>query len=255
MQIELMGCTGAGKSTLAQRIIAACHDQGMDIAMGDDVVLAQVGLSGVTDPRLRKALLNLLALSAGLATWRTHHGVYRFATRYLARLPIGIPGKLNVLRGVIKRVGIHEIIRRRADGRIVLVDEGVLQAAHYLFVHLSAPPPGPGVSEFARLAPLPDAIVYVTQPEARLVARTIKRGHRRIPDRSPGNVSRFIGGAVATFDRLARHRTIADRLLVVDGGQTVRPAVDGRGSPSLDLALRVVRAGLAYAAADGAKRG
>ena len=245
MQIELMGCTGAGKTTLVRSIVRTGGARGLDIALGDDVVLGRIGLSGLNSTILRKALLNLIAVSAGLAAWRAHGAIDRFAARALMALPIGPVDKVVLWRSVVKRLGMYEILRRSAGSRVVLVDEGVLQVAHYLFVHASIEPDMCRLHAYARLAPLPDAVVYLRQPEELLTGRTLARGHKRIPGHTHDAVGRFIRRAIATFDTLAQQPDIASRLLIVEGDGTVRAAAPDPETPALAMARRVVQSGIA----------
>jgi thymidylate kinase len=244
MQIELIGCTSAGKSTLARRILEVGYKRGIDIVLGEDFILQQVRLNWIKGSLFRKLLVNLVALFASLVTWRINLETYRFAARFLFQLPIAQLEKLNTLKNVLKRIGIYEIIRHRsADRQVILIDEGVLQAAHYLFVHVSAQVETEHLSIFAGLIPLPDAVVYVKQPEALLIDRTMKRGHKRIPDRSHDNVARFIEKAVAVFDYLAKYPAVENRLLVVDGDRNIHIASKDQDAPTLGLALQIIQKG------------
>lgn len=244
MQIELIGCTSAGKSTLTRSILQTCHQQGLDILLGDDFVLKQVRLNWVKSHLPRTVLVDLLALFACLITWRSNLEFYLFATRLLFPLPVAQLEKLNLLRNVLKKIGIYEIIHfRSTDQQVILVDEGVSQAAHNLFVHSSVQVKAENIATFARLIPLPDVIVYLRQPESRLIERTMKRGHKRIPVRSYSNVDRFVKQAVATFDKLVQNPPIKSRLLIIDGDQTVTIAANDQDEPLLNLALRIIRSG------------
>ena len=244
MQIELIGCTSAGKSTLTRGILQACHQQGLDIFLGDDFVLTQVRLNWIKSHLPRTLLVDLAALVACLVTWRSHLEFYRFATRLLFQLPIPRLERLNLLRNVLKKIGIHEIIRSRStDRQVILVDEGVLQAAHNLFVHGSVQVKAEHLATFARLIPFPDVVVYLKEPESLLIDRTMKRGHKRIPDCSYSNVVRFIQQAVATFDKLVQNPAVESKLLVVYGGQYVTMAANNQDDPITGLALQIIRSG------------
>ena len=246
MQIELIGCTGAGKSTLTRGILQACHEQGLDLLLGDDFVLKQARLNGLKSRLPRTLLVDLAALLACLVTWRNNRHFYLFVTRLLLPLSIAPLEKLNLLRNVLKKIGIYEIIRfRSTDQQVILVDEGGLQAAHNLFVHGSVQVKAEHLATFARLIPLPDVIVYLRQPASVLIDRTIKRGHKRIPDRSYSHVARFINQAVATFDKLVQNPAVASKLLVVDGGQhvNVTKAANDQDDPVFSLALKIIRSG------------
>lgn len=245
MQIEFIGCTSAGKSTLARSILQSCREQGLDIFLGDDFVLRQARLNWIKGHLPRSALINLLGLLACLVTWRTHLEFYRFATKLLFKLPIARLEKLNLLRNVLKKIGIYEIIRfRDTDRQVILVDEGVLQIAHNLFVHGSVQVKEEHIATFTRLIPFPDVIVYIRQPESLLIDRIMMRGHKRIPDCSYSNVAPFVERAVATFDQLVQYPEVESRLLVVNGGQTISTTANNRNNTSYDLALNVVRKGL-----------
>ena len=245
LQIELIGCTSAGKSTLTRSMLQAHHEQGLGILPGDDFVLGQVRLNWIKGHLPRTLLVDVLALFACLLTWR-HNGKFcLFATQLLFRLPIAPFDKLNLLRNVLKKIGIHEIIRfRSTDQQVILVDEGVLQAAHNLFVHGSVQVEVGHLETFVRLIPYPDVIVYMRQPESLLIDRTMKRGHKRIQDRSYDNVVRFVKQAVATFDRLVQNPVVESKLVVVDGGQTVAFAANRQDDPKFDLALRIIGTGI-----------
>jgi hypothetical protein len=241
-QIELFGCTCAGKSTSAGRILQACQERGIDLLTGDDFVLEQIRLNWIQSQIVRTLLTDLFSLSACVASWGTNLQFYVFAIRVILRLPIGRLEKLNLARNVLKRIGVYEIISRSSSNRrVVLVDGGTLQAAHHLFVHVSAHTDPRESLTFVRLVPLPDAAVYVTQSESTLVERAIKRGHRRIPDRSQVNVGSFVKRAVDTFDIVAQQLVLEEKLLVLDGQRNVFVAQNHQDDPLLNAALEIVR--------------
>lgn len=246
MQIELIGCTSAGKSTLIKGICQACQEQGLELLLRDDFVLKQVRLSWIKSHLPRTLLVDLVALFACLITWRRNRKFYRFATQLLFQLPIPQLERLNLLRNVLKKIGIYEIIQfRLASQQVILVDEGVLQAAHNLFVHSSVEVETEHVSTFAGLVPLPDVVVYLKQPEALLTDRTMKRGHKRIPDRSYGTVVCFVKQAVATFEKLVQHPVIENKLLIIDGDQDVIMVKNEQEDPIMGLALKIIQSGFA----------
>ena len=149
-----------------------------------------------------------------------------------------------MLRNVLKKIGIYEIIQfRRTSQQVILVDEGVLQAAHNLFVHAYAEVKTEHLSTFARLVPLPDVVVYLKQPEGLLIDRTLKRGHKRIPNRSYGTVVRFVKQAVATFDKLVQHPVVENKLLIIDGDRDVVMVTNDQDDPIMGLALKIIQTG------------
>lgn len=244
MQIELIGCTSSGKSTLIRKISHACNEQGIDIFLSTDFVLKQVRLNWVKNHLLRTLLIDLCALFACLVTWRKNVKFYLFVTRRLLWLPIALFEKINLLRNALKKIGIFEIISfRSANQQVILVDEGVLQAAHNLFVHASIEVSMEHLYTFARLVPLPDVVVYLKQPEGLLIDRTMKRGHKRIPDHSYDKVARFVKQAVATFNKLVQYPLVESKLIVIGGCENVIEATNDRDDPIVDLFMRIIDRG------------
>jgi hypothetical protein len=67
--------------------------------------------------------VNLTALLVGLITWPNNRKLYLFAIQLLVQLPIPRLERLGLLRNIIKKIGIYEIVRlRSSDDQIILVD-------------------------------------------------------------------------------------------------------------------------------------
>lgn len=231
MQIELIGCTNAGKSTLAEKVLTASRQQGVELFLGDEFVLSQLHLQAVKSHSVRRLLVNGAGLLASLLTWRKYRAFVRFAADVLFQISIPRVQRLQLLRNVLKKLGVFEIIRRSGSQQLILVDEGTLQIAHNLFVHASAEVDPTLLSEFAALVPLPDAVVYLHQPEELLVERIIARGHNRLPDRSDAQATRFVRQAITVFDQLVQQPAIAGRVLVTSGDDgRIEAALQGDGS-------------------------
>jgi deoxyadenosine/deoxycytidine kinase len=246
MQIELIGCTGAGKSTLAQGVLQASREQGIMASMGDDFVLEQFHLQRIKHRLARTLCVDIVALFACLTTWRKNLAFYRFVIRVITRLPTTVAWseRLNIARNILKKVGVYEIVHRCcSDQQIVLVDEGTLHSAHNLFVHVSVEPNIRDVCTLARLVPLPNMAIHVQQAEQVLVERTLERGHKRIPDSSPTQVERFVKHAVHTFDKLIQQLVLESRLSMPDGGRDLVVAPECQNDPLVAVALRIIRAG------------
>lgn len=219
MLIELTGCTSAGKSTLARELLEAFRQQKTEAWMGDEFVLRKAGLNWVRNYLARMLLLDSISFLSCLATNGKNGPFCKFATRMILRLPrdVGWFEKLNIARNVFKQVGIYEIARRATARQIVIMDEGTLHSAHYLFVHTSIPPDFARLLTFSTLVPLPDVLVYLRQERSTLVERTLTRGHKRIPGNSQAGVECFIGRAVNVFEKLAELPVVAAKLVIVDG--------------------------------------
>jgi thymidylate kinase len=247
MQIELIGCTGAGKSTLLDGILRACRELGIDASSGDDYVLKKAHLNWIGGYLPRTLLVDLISLTICLLAWRKYSGFYRLASKIIFSLPVelGWFEKLNIARNTLKKIGIHEIVHLYgSDEQIVLMDEGTLNTANCLFVHLSTELPAADFSNFVTLVPMPDAAIYLRQDEEILVERTLARGHKRIRGGSRAAVEHFIKRAVSTFDGLVAHSAIASRVVEVDSNQHVRVLHEDQVFFTQVMTLKVLRAGL-----------
>jgi len=212
MIVELIGCTGAGKSYLTRQLLAARPG----LVTGHDFVLRQARLGWVRPSAARRLLVTLLGLAA-CAAWGPRPFL-RFAFGAIRGLPVGTGEKLKLARITARNAGIDALLRRLAPPDLpVLADEGTLQTAHYLFVHVSAPPDPEQVSAFLRLVPRPDAAVYLRQPEEVLVERTLRRGHGRVPPGRPDLTARFVGRAVQVMEQLAAALDEEGRLITLSG--------------------------------------
>jgi thymidylate kinase len=259
MHVEVIGCTSAGKSTLARAVEQAGRKRGMDVVTGDDLVLKLLALGWVRDEFVRRRLVDGPALLACLLAWRRHRALVRLALDVSRRSPGSLTRKLNLARNALRKLGLYEIVRRRRAGRLVLVDnEGVLQAAHNLFVHVSAEASDADLQAFLDLTPLPEAVVYVRESRDVLLERTLARGHRRVPAASEQDARRFVDRAVHVFEALVLHPGVRERLVCVDGGRSVALAPEAEREARLRDLAQLLRAGVdliptgcARAGADG----
>ena len=243
MQIELIGCTSAGKSWLVQNMLEAASQNGFHLVTSYDYVVSWAHFNWVKNHRIRMLVLNLIALFACLFTWRKNRSFYQFAIGLIWKLPakVSLFEKLKIARIAARNVGIYEIVRRnRSERQVVLADEGTLHIAHYLFVHVLEEPNLSDLAKFMHLVSLPDAAVYIRQPESILISRTISRGHKRIPDDAPLLVNQFIKHSLVVFEKLVEYSTIEDRLVIVNNGEVVKPAWDGMGNPRLEFTCKLL---------------
>jgi len=151
-------------------------------------------------------------------------------------------------RSVLRRIGMYELARRRARGRVVLIDEGPVLIAYHLFVYSSADPSGTSLRRFAETVPLPDRVVYVRSPAAVLAERAFSRPDRRrqLATMTATEVAAPLRRAVQVFDELVSVPRLRERTVVVENGSrdpeevdrlaarlasTVRAWTDGSSTP------------------------
>lgn len=242
MHIELIGCTSAGKTTLAQKIVDVGKSQGIDVTLGEDFVLRRLYLNWVKNEFIRRRVLEICAASICLQCWPKYGEFCRFVFSVVFQAPGSWLYKVNLARIVLRKIGLYEVIRRNnSDQQIVLVDnEGIVQAAHNLFVHSGGRSSG-DLSNFIKSAPLPDVVAYLRQPESILLERTLKRGHPRIRTRSLSKVQHFIKQAAKTFEELQRLPQIADRLFVIDSENKTMIKLSSRNGQLIDRAYDLMQ--------------
>ncbi|MGH7456278.1 MAG: hypothetical protein ACRENG_33310, partial [bacterium] len=187
-----------------------------------------------------------MAFLACLASWRKHRKFYSFAIHASLQAPGSWLYKASVARITLRKIGIYEIIRRHgSDQQIILLDnEGVLQAAHALFVHSGGRTMPDELSAFVQLAPLPDVVVYLRQPKPLLIERVLQRGHNRLSSRSYAEVERFVGLAEEAFEALQRQQALMDRMLVIDGEHNLLETREDENNPLLDRINKLILASL-----------
>jgi hypothetical protein len=102
-----------------------------------------------------------------------------------------------------------------------LVDEGTVQTAHNLFVHVEHCFDDVRLRQFSRCVPLPDVVVYVRPNEDALIERTLRRGHPRIARPTRPAVTWFVRQALSAFDQLTRCERVASRTIEVRDGEVI----------------------------------
>jgi hypothetical protein len=218
--VEFIGVTGVGKSTLIAAVAQSLSAQGLRVRDAEDAILGRFGLALPRHPKARSVLTFLLSVpmfgryclsSEGRALFRRALGSI---WRGMGSARIGT----SLLRNFIKRIGAHlllEAIRDKIDCDLVIWDEGVVHAAHNLFVHAGTEPRREEIEAFGRMVPKPDLLVWVTAPTAQSIAVVSNRGHSRVPA-TPGAARAFVEHAQATFDILGSVPELRERIHRVD---------------------------------------
>jgi len=227
MNVEFIGSTGAGKTTLiseVQRRLA----QTADVTTSFELVAALPGLHRVIHPTARNLIQELVGFPFFIRSLHRHKAFIIFILRMLARQANLSIFTINNLRSLERKIGVDEIIKRRHHNKIILVDEGPLLLAHNVFVYTGAHYTYEEIARFASLVPLPDIIIYIKVPVDILVQRALLRADppREIRSRDRGLIEKHVSRAVRMFDQLIEAENIQSRLLTVENPDSSRQGYD-----------------------------
>jgi hypothetical protein len=257
--VELIGCAGAGKTTV-RRILCERGSRGSRLLALPDLVRDHPLLRRIEHPTLVNVVQEVAGLPYFLGSWRTERVFVALARELLAGGSVSTFDRLNGMRGIVRKLGMYQLARHRAEGKIVLSDEGTVLSAYNLLVMTNVAFDRLDVERFLAVVPLPDRIVYVRAPVATLVARAKSRPDRRrqhIGGRT-AEIERDIRRTVELFELIATSTRVENRVLAVendDADDAARRRVadeiaawlEGSGSP-----LRVDKAADAVGAVDRA---
>ncbi len=218
--IEFIGSTGAGKTTLileVQRKLTGIAE----VSTAFHLIAVPLGAQGVVHPTAQNLIQELVGFPFFLFSLRGNTRFLIFALKMLARHSGFTFFTVNYLRSLERTIGVYEVIRRYARGRVVLVDEGTVLSAHNIFVYTDAPYSSEEIAEFASLVPLPDLIVYVKAPIDTLIQRSLQRSDppKEMRSKDPALIEKYIRRADAIFEQLAKAEKIRSRLLIVENPQ------------------------------------
>jgi thymidylate kinase len=243
MIAELIGCTGAGKTTHLNKMLEFCREKEILAEKGENFILSRIHLNWIQNYIIRTILIDIISFIYCVLAFRKNSDLYSLILKATHNLPVTVNfiKKLNILRNTFKKIGIYEFLNHYAPSDVIyLVDEGTVNTAHYLFVHLSWQPDFNHYSSYLSQVPLPDIIIYFQEDEEILISRTMVRGHKRIPDRTRLPVERFIKQAVTTFEELIETPRVKSRLLIVDALQKNVKWVGEPINASKDIVLKIL---------------
>jgi thymidylate kinase len=239
--VEFIGATGAGKSTLLAALTGALTARGLRVREAEELILARHGLGWVSGRHVRSALVYFLALLSCLRSVYRRDGfrLARLSVRTIIRDAGGWRIGAGLLRNVVKRIGTDRLLRKLrpalGDCDVVVCDEGLVHAAHNLFVHAGAAPRKDEIVLFGALVPRPDLLVWVTAPTARSAEVIRQRGHSRVAATAEA-AQTFAERAHETFEELSSLPGLSERIYRLEN-----PARDGGpGGPSLDALASLI---------------
>lgn len=217
MYIEFIGCSSSGKSTISGRVISrlrGCGDRVISVHATHFSVLGPK-FDHVRHPTLQNLLLDMHGVRQCLLSSECRNFL-RFANTLLRRHADSLVRRLNLQRGVIRKLGIHELMTSKENQtKYRLVDEGIVHSAHNIFVHVGNVPDDCEIEEFTERVPLPDLIVRVRAPLDTLVERMLRRFDRPIRG-DEAKLRRYLEHACLVFDKITAAPRLQKRTICLD---------------------------------------
>ncbi len=247
MKIEIIGCTGTGKSTLMNNVVDFQYGKQTEIISGNDFVLRQTHLSWLSHRTFQSIAINIIGLFWCFHARLKYQRLLDFAFRYLQQLSPSITfrERLKISRIMARNIGIHEFIESRDTAKlIVVIDEGTLHIAHYLFVHESIEPDLKQLQRFVELVPCVDVVVHLRSSIDTLIERTQVRGHKRITEGSAASIKSFIEHAITTFNFLESSPEISQKMLAINPDGQASMVQRQEHSSIIETARRIILASL-----------
>jgi thymidylate kinase len=222
MVIEFIGSTGAGKTTLFSAVQRRLAETTV-VSTPFGLIAARLGLQGVSHPSLQNLIQELVGFPFFMHSLPRHSALVAFAVKLMARHAAFKVATLNIVRSLVRKIGVNEIVRRSRSDHAVLIDEGMILLAHNLFVYNGIPYTAEDIDRFVSLLPLPDAIIYVTASEESLIRRAFTRLDRRVElhSKSRTEVEAYIRCTVTLYEQLINTDRIRPRVLTVDNQESV----------------------------------
>lgn len=215
MILELIGCSGAGKTKLSRAFRRHADER---VRLVRDLAMDRSGRRWVRHPKTVNLALDATVLPSFLRAAPANRDFLEFAFDRLRRHAPSAFSRLNYRREIVRNVGLYELARHLDIEATLVLDEGPALTAYHLFVYTLAPFSQRDLETFARLVPMPDGIVYVRVPPELLLERALRRPDRRreLVSADRDRVRRRIVRAVEVFEALAALPRIRGRLLVVE---------------------------------------
>lgn len=223
MIVEFIGSTGAGKTTLIRAVEQRLAET-TRVTDATSLVIGRLGRPDLRSPTVQNLLQELAGLPFFVWSLPGHWKLIHYCLRMYSRKSLLSMATVNNLRSLLRKIGTHEICKRRADHQIVLLDEGPLLLAH-TFAFGGAVFSFQDLADFVGRVPLSDRVVYVRCPVEDVLRRTLQRRDvpRELRGKDPLVIEQTLRQALAIFEGIAQDDHVRNRMLVVEN-----PGTEGR---------------------------
>jgi len=176
--VEVAGPSGAGKTVLSEKLIAALRKRGVSLlSVYEDCANRREELPrNIARSNEHNIKTDLVLLPWTLKFILRHPRFVWFSLKTIVdRQPIKV-SKWDILRAFWRKCGLFAYLRRRKFiHNIVIVDEGLFHCAQLYLVHPNEGPDEDSLRRFAHLIPLPDRLIIVNKEPEVLYERSVRR--------------------------------------------------------------------------------
>ena len=217
MIVEFIGVTGSGKSVIVSEAVASIKKQNVNVFLSYKYFLDAHKLGWIKKEKLSSMVIDILTFPRMICSIGRYYDLLIFASKVVFRDADSILYAINVLRNLSKRIVVFEFLKKRnKDDVVFIIDEGIIQQLHGVFVHIVNEPDKEEIDKFSNLINLPDLVVYVTSPRKKLIERIRYRGHQRVKLLSEINMNNFIEHALFAFSEILRKPRLSKILFKVE---------------------------------------
>jgi hypothetical protein len=238
MLIEFVGCSGAGKTTVVEKVLAALSERNRTAASSTALIATATHTAWIRNLFLRNICLDFLLLPWLLLALKHH---FRFCLFGLLQIVRNADSGLSVLQRVLsqlRNVAANELLRRlHPNPEFILVDEGTVCGVHNVLVYPNRAPATTAIQAYAKLVPKPDLIIHVNSPVQLALSRTKSRYDPPLRFHSLCDRLRFVRFGHETHLQLSRCHEFSDSWYVTC---PTEDPVDRRGRTTDEIASAIL---------------